>query len=898
MQRPPSPSSPALDDATLDEVLVASNISDQTQLGTQPDGQRSLERFYSVDDTFEGPSGIPLLGIRPFTNVAASEERAATLSGLIQSNSAYEEGSASPLLRPPGVLSVSSPAGGSIPSPLLAAVLNTTGWSKGSKSLKKDKTAAVLAELRRPAGDDEIRKSARVSADDPAEQTSGISAFSQIPVSELLIDDLEDEPTRPKAKWYKRVSWWYKAWPVLATCCLLLTAGLLRKFGSHQKVKHLEWWRLCFFLATLAPICWVTSLAVKLLVMAVESQLFIAKNVLYFMAAIKRPLTWFLRSVIVLPAFVGIMLPRAETDDAFFKAYDYCIKFLGCWIIFCAANVVKALLAKRMASHFHKQTHFQKMRDAIKKEYYLLALAEPRRDSKVLREASLLSRDPQTASTVSTQSTPHMKPASSLIKPAFLASMQPPGQEASASQATRLSFQLSADSSSRHRQQPSPPETTAVYAAFNGVNIANSTGAAHGLMSASDTAVQHVVLQGSDAKAHVLGEALGSAASDGLEAEDAKEQRKATGQSHWAKLRMAHRTATKFKPPSNADTAKKVEKHIRKNKLTAGTFSEQVGASSHANNESTDREARKLAFFLYWNIKPTFTRNHILPEDLEHFLNAKHAAEAFEMLDDDKDGHASLKDVRSAVCNIFKERANLSVQLKDTKTVVGRLESVVGLILHIVAIFLYLIIFDVPLEKTWVAFSSIVLAFAFVFGNSVKTLYESIIYLFVVHPFDVGDKIIVESVTSKVEEITLNATIVRRSDGGRMWYSNTKLAASNLINVSRSDAKSESFKFMVDISTPASVLDSTSQALQAHMDENLTEYKSGSLSVSFSTSDNPLKVQLAVSFEYSHNGVDGKRTEKARCGFLIVLCQSLAKLSVVNTSAPSFPFPSEKGLPA
>jgi len=43
------------------------------------------------------------------------------------------------------------------------------------------------------------------------------------------------------------------------------------------------------------------------------------------------------------------------------------LQFLGCCIIFCAANVIKALLAKEMASHFHKQTHFQKMRDAIKK---------------------------------------------------------------------------------------------------------------------------------------------------------------------------------------------------------------------------------------------------------------------------------------------------------------------------------------------------------------------------------------------------------------------------------------------------------------------------------------------------------------------------------------------------
>ncbi len=67
---------------------------------------------------------------------------------------------------------------------------------------------------------------------------------------------------------------------------------------------------------------------------------------------------------------------------------------------------------------------------------------------------------------------------------------------------------------------------------------------------------------------------------------------------------------------------------------------------------------------------------------------------------------------------------------------------------------------QVPLEKTWVAFSSIVLAFAFVFGNSVKTLYESIIYLFVVHPFDVGDKIIVEAVTSKVCPLSLASLLV------------------------------------------------------------------------------------------------------------------------------------------
>ena len=45
--------------------------------------------------------------------------------------------------------------------------------------------------------------------------------------------------------------------------------------------------------------------------------------------------------------------------------------------------------------------------------------------------------------------------------------------------------------------------------------------------------------------------------------------------------------------------------------------------------------------------------------------------------------------------------------------------------------------------KVWLSVSSTLLAFAFVFGNSIRTIYESIIFLFVIHPFDVGDAIVV-----------------------------------------------------------------------------------------------------------------------------------------------------------
>lgn len=50
---------------------------------------------------------------------------------------------------------------------------------------------------------------------------------------------------------------------------------------------------------------------------------------------------------------------------------------------------------------------------------------------------------------------------------------------------------------------------------------------------------------------------------------------------------------------------------------------------------------------------------------------------------------------------------------------------------------------QVNVNRVWLTISSIVLAFAFVFGNSIRNVFESVVFLFVVHPFDVGDALLV-----------------------------------------------------------------------------------------------------------------------------------------------------------
>lgn len=73
---------------------------------------------------------------------------------------------------------------------------------------------------------------------------------------------------------------------------------------------------------------------------------------------------------------------------------------------------------------------------------------------------------------------------------------------------------------------------------------------------------------------------------------------------------------------------------------------------------------------------------------------------------------------------------------------------------------------QVDLTKVWLTMSSIIVAFSFSFSNSIVNLFNSVILLFVVHPFDVGDALLITTTTTGsgaaeycvVEELSLVVT--------------------------------------------------------------------------------------------------------------------------------------------
>jgi len=102
--------------------------------------------------------------------------------------------------------------------------------------------------------------------------------------------------------------------------------------------------------------------------------------------------------------------------------------------------------------------------------------------------------------------------------------------------------------------------------------------------------------------------------------------------------------------------------------------------------------------------------------------------------------------VELKIKEIFTRRRDLKSALKDSRTMVGSLKRVLVVLFTVAACFAILLLFQLEVGSMWVSITSVVLAGAFVFGNTLRVMFETLVRHFSTHPFDVEDKLDVPGV--------------------------------------------------------------------------------------------------------------------------------------------------------
>ncbi|KAH6777086.1 Mechanosensitive ion channel family protein [Perilla frutescens var. hirtella] len=249
---------------------------------------------------------------------------------------------------------------------------------------------------------------------------------------------------------------------------------------------------------------------------------------------------------------------------------------------------------------------------------------------------------------------------------------------------------------------------------------------------------------------------------------------------------------------------KRLMKVVKKGVLT--TLDERVQHSFEGDEASTqirsECEAKCAARKIFRNVaKPK--AKFIYLDDLMRFLQEEEAIKTFNAVEGsnetEKISKASLK---SWVVNAFIERRALALTLNDTKTAVDKLHQMVNVLVGMIIVIVCLVILEIATSKFLLYISSQIVVVAFIFGNTCKTIFEAMIFVFVMHPFDVGDRCEIDGVQMIVEEMNILTTVFLRYDNLKIIYPNVTLATRPIGNFYRSPDMGDSVDFAVHITTP------------------------------------------------------------------------------------------------
>ncbi|PWZ03461.1 hypothetical protein BCV70DRAFT_197673 [Testicularia cyperi] len=275
-----------------------------------------------------------------------------------------------------------------------------------------------------------------------------------------------------------------------------------------------------------------------------------------------------------------------------------------------------------------------------------------------------------------------------------------------------------------------------------------------------------------------------------------------------------------------------------------------------SNQIGSQRSARKLAKMLFNNLSDN--KSTLVAEDfIPYFKSEEEAREAFNIFDADKNGDISKEEMREAVQRIYRERRALSTSLKDMSSAIAKLDGVLMFIGLIIVVFIWLLIFNGDSTvANIVPLSTFVVGFSFIFGNSAKAIFESMIFIFATHPYDVGDLVCIDDEWMFVKEFGLLSTTFRTTVNQEVVAPNALLATSKYIyNSRRSGAQWEYTLIQVSFDTSLETIEQLRSKLRAWTKENDREF-GGPLDVNFNSISQQNAVELVVAFEHKGNWQD------------------------------------------
>ena len=273
----------------------------------------------------------------------------------------------------------------------------------------------------------------------------------------------------------------------------------------------------------------------------------------------------------------------------------------------------------------------------------------------------------------------------------------------------------------------------------------------------------------------------------------------------------------------------------------------------------------------------------IVSNDLKvTFENDEEAETVFAMLDKDYNGDLSMEELEAVLVEIGRERKAITSSLKDLDSVVSRLGNVLDIFVFIITLMVFLSLISTSAAGVLTSAGSTILALSWLFSTTAVEFLQSVIFVFVKHPFDVGDRITVYGNTGAaglgddyfVKQISLLYTEFKKMEGHIVQAPNSYLSTLFILNHRRSGALAEAVPIVIKFGTTLDQVETFRLRLQEFTASERRDYQSHVITEMREVTNN-FSVTLNVVFFYKsswqNEGLRLQRRNKFICMLMIIL---------------------------
>jgi small-conductance mechanosensitive channel len=236
-----------------------------------------------------------------------------------------------------------------------------------------------------------------------------------------------------------------------------------------------------------------------------------------------------------------------------------------------------------------------------------------------------------------------------------------------------------------------------------------------------------------------------------------------------------------------------------------------------------------------------------------------------------------------AVCvEIGRERKSITASLKDLDSVVSKLDDVFVFIVLVITLLVFLSLISTSAAGVLTSAGSTLLALSWLFAATAQEFMQSVIFVFVKHPFDVGDRVSIYGNTGAtlqgddyfVKEIALLYTEFKKMEGHIVQAPNSYLNTLFILNMRRSGGLAEAIPLVIKFGTTLEQIDALRQSLLEFVTAEKREYQ-GNILTELREVKEAYSLTLNIVFFYKSNWQNEllrlQRRNKFICALMVAM---------------------------